>query len=359
MKTIPLAIIIGSIGVTVAILAIVTFDQSTSPAPLDTSQTSNMTQSISTVVIPKDSEDQSSGKNYEPQYLVVVLGVNNTVRWENHSNSTQWIVADNSSDSNFAAVTPYSENYMPPSDIKLLSDLYAGSVYVKQILEPDGKKTTLYTATIKSQNYLMPGKSFEYTFTTPGTFGYHGRPLERGSVTVLPPVCSQPTQAIDPGGIGIRSCPIPIIRMESTVFFSSGFDGLYHNKSYSFPVDNYVLQPGHNGTITYLINATSRTNANFDLPPTVNLTNYAHITYQVKYGEGSYGYSSPDGIHVTFDPSSETLGLGDVRVVTATIFVDRDAPAGTYWVFLAPGFCNGGPIFLLTVGDCPYSGVHK
>ncbi|MGI0087855.1 MAG: cupredoxin domain-containing protein [Nitrosotalea sp.] len=155
MKTIHLAIIIGSIGVAAAILAIVTFDQNTSHAPLDTSQTNNMTQSISTVVIPKGSEDQSAGKNYEPQYLVVVLGVNNTVRWTNEAADGNSIVANNNDDPDFANATQLqSTGYMH----------------------------------LMLANFLNPGKSFTYTFTKAGEFEYHGEPHPwlHGSVLVLP-----------------------------------------------------------------------------------------------------------------------------------------------------------------------------
>ncbi|MDE1868013.1 MAG: hypothetical protein KGI08_09935, partial [Thaumarchaeota archaeon] len=41
--------------------------------------------SISNIIIPAGAEDPSSGKNYEPRYLVVVLGINNTVKWTNES----------------------------------------------------------------------------------------------------------------------------------------------------------------------------------------------------------------------------------------------------------------------------------
>ncbi|MGI0087488.1 MAG: cupredoxin domain-containing protein [Nitrosotalea sp.] len=146
MKTIHLAIIIGSIGVAAAILAIVTFDQNTSHVPVVASQTNNMTQGISTVVIPKGSEDATSGKDCEPKFLVVVLGVNNTVRWVNDALVANFIEADNQDD-------PIFGNFTHSSD-----------------------------------STIFPGKSSNFTFTRVGDFGYHGKvfPWLHGSVLVLP-----------------------------------------------------------------------------------------------------------------------------------------------------------------------------
>src|SRR5574340_744241 len=52
------------------------------------------TTNVSTIIIPKGSSDLGSGKNYEPRYLLVVLGINNTVRWINEDDMANTIVAD-------------------------------------------------------------------------------------------------------------------------------------------------------------------------------------------------------------------------------------------------------------------------
>src|SRR5438309_3200976 len=53
---------------------------------------------------------------------------------------------------------------------------------------------------------------------------------------------------ICPGERILHSCPIILFNTNSTVIARSGFVGVY---PYTFYADNYVIEPGHNGTITY------------------------------------------------------------------------------------------------------------
>ena len=73
----------------------------------------------------------------------MVIGVNNTVRWVNQDVVTAWIAADNESDPAF------------------------------------------YNAT-KDPVFILPNKTFDYTFVKTGEFGYHGKPWQRATVVVLP-----------------------------------------------------------------------------------------------------------------------------------------------------------------------------
>ena len=134
------------------------------PSPV-TVQNNTPLQNISTVIIPKDSEDQNSGKNYEPAHLVVVLGINNTVRWINEADVGNTIVANNYDDHAFANATkPTTGGYMH----------------------------------LELTNFLTPGQSFNYTFTKIGRFGYHGEPHPwlDGWVSVLPPSSENATQTV-------------------------------------------------------------------------------------------------------------------------------------------------------------------
>lgn len=130
---------------------------------------------VTTVVIPQGAEDQSSGKNYDPQYIRVIIGVNNTVRWINDGNTMNSIVADNSSDPDFYNITNQFSAVMENT---------------------------------KMPNFLKPGESFEYTFTKPGYFGYHGvpHPWQRGWVLVLTPDQSdkQIPEHVDLGASGLH-----------------------------------------------------------------------------------------------------------------------------------------------------------
>jgi|SRR5579883_1953828 len=111
-------------------------------------------QNIVTVIIPPGAADAGSRKTYEPQFLHVTIGANNTVKWINNDISLSSIIADNQDDPDFFAATNN------PSSTQ-------GS---------------------RLPNLLRPGESFEYTFTKVGYFGYHSEPHPwmRGWVLVLP-----------------------------------------------------------------------------------------------------------------------------------------------------------------------------
>jgi hypothetical protein len=66
-------------------------------------------------------------------------------------------------------------------------------------------------------------------------------------------------------------------------------------------------------------------------------------------------YNHP-GISVSAQPANQTLGFNSSLTVKVTFTVSSDAPLGTYWLELPPGPCEGGPEYLFTVGDRPYSG---
>ena len=96
---------------------------------------------ITTVHLPSSASCGPCLDNFEPQTVMVVVGGNNTVRWVNNDVFPAIIVADNDNDPLFYAMT---------KDFKL----------------------------------VKVGESFEFTFTKPGEFGYHGKPWQRGKVIV-------------------------------------------------------------------------------------------------------------------------------------------------------------------------------
>ena len=87
-------------------------------------------------------------KSYSPDVIKVKIGYNNTVRWINYGNTPAKIEADNATDLSFFETTNFDVN---------------------------------------KNNFFGPGKSFQFSFDREGTFGYHGQPWQRGTVTVLPP----------------------------------------------------------------------------------------------------------------------------------------------------------------------------
>lgn len=97
-----------------------------------------------TILIPPGSENPSSKNTYSPDMATVVLGVNNTVRWVSQAEAANTIVPD-----------------MP--------------------LIQNGKS-------FGSDGVIKPGGSYQFTFTEPGTFAYHGEPhpWQKGTIIVLP-----------------------------------------------------------------------------------------------------------------------------------------------------------------------------
>ena len=101
---------------------------------------------VSKIVIPKGAASQGSGVNFEPPFIKVILGVNNTVSWTNLDNSSHFIESDSNTD-------PAFEN--------------ATSITQTPLLQENGV--------------------FTFTFEQPGEYGYHSQPWLRGTVEVLPP----------------------------------------------------------------------------------------------------------------------------------------------------------------------------
>lgn len=99
---------------------------------------------LSIVSLPSAAACGPCQENFEPQTIRVLVGVNNTVRWVNNDHFPAMLEADNNSDPLFYTVT-------------------------------------------KDFIVVSHGDSFEFTFTKPGEYGYHGKPWQRGTVIVLPP----------------------------------------------------------------------------------------------------------------------------------------------------------------------------
>ena len=163
------------------------------------------TTNVSAIIIPKDSEDQSSGKNFEPKYLVVVLGVNNTVRWINEADVPNTLFADNQDDPLFWNATHSISNGM-----------------------------------------LFDGRTFNFTFTKLGEFGYHTEPHPwlHGWVLVLPQSTENATQTVVlnntqvPGPCQIFGVPCP----NNTTFTAQKFGtDTYIEKMTINGVDHYAI----------------------------------------------------------------------------------------------------------------------
>jgi plastocyanin len=128
-------------GLVVGIGLVVIFAVGVTPA-LNTHNpmASSTERTIAVVVIPKGASIPSSGKNFEPSIIKVVIGVNNTVRWTNNDEVMSSVVASNpNEDPDFAAATEFPSGSIPAN----------------------------------ATNFLQPGQSFEFTFNKPWEIHYH------------------------------------------------------------------------------------------------------------------------------------------------------------------------------------------
>ncbi|HEX7032903.1 MAG TPA: plastocyanin/azurin family copper-binding protein [Nitrososphaera sp.] len=139
-----IAIIVG-LGAAIGLVLVLSNTSIFATPPASSNATRDRITLIPAVIIPEGAGLASSGKSFEPETIKVMIGVNNTVRWINQDRIAHWIRADDQSDPEFYNAT--------------------GG-------EPGNKM-------------ILPGESFEYTFTKAGEFGYHGKPVMRGTVIVL------------------------------------------------------------------------------------------------------------------------------------------------------------------------------
>jgi len=114
---------------------------------------------VSLVTIPQEAS-APGGEGFVPKVIKVVIGTNNTVKWINRDSIPNSVYADNEDDPLFYNATR------------------------------DQCKNNDYNncEVILGKNILMPGGTFEFTFTKPGEFHYHSvpHPQMKGTVIVLP-----------------------------------------------------------------------------------------------------------------------------------------------------------------------------
>jgi plastocyanin len=108
---------------------------------------------VAIVKILDGASNPDNRKFLDPQVVTVVIGVNNTVRW----------VSEDSTPHTFTTDDGYK-------------DAYSGLFDTRERPQDQGGP------------FIMPGETFEFTFTRPGEYGYHGEPHPwiHGTVIVLP-----------------------------------------------------------------------------------------------------------------------------------------------------------------------------
>jgi len=123
---------------------------------------------ISVVLLPSAVSCGGCQENFEPQTMTAVLGVNNTVRWVNH-------------------------------------DIFPA------MIEADDDNNPLFYTMTNDFVIIKPGKSFEFTFTKVGEYGYHGKPWQHGIIIVVAPygndkaICGQSIESVK------ENAPFPLL----------------------------------------------------------------------------------------------------------------------------------------------------
>lgn len=163
----------------------------------------------------------------------------------------------------------------------------------------------------------------------------------------IPPCVSKiPNQYAIAGGPGWGLCPIAPFGSLNRILNATGFYGIYNYTA--FPdTQNFVLEPGHNGTITVLISL--KAVQNFD--DTQGRPNEFNITNDVIFQHDA-GMRNHPGVDVWVKPKSEMIENDKSSVVTIVLSASKSALPGNYWVSLPPGFCEGGKSIVLTINNC-------
>ena len=115
---------------------------------------------------------------------------------------------------------------------------------------------------------------------------------------------------------------------------------------------DYVIGTGGIGNITYTVHVGSSNIANASIG---SVTNYA----QFYYTSQNVTQEDHPGIEVSISPALQYESFNNNYTIDVMLNVSAGAPTGTYWVDLSPGPCFGGPVFLLTIGSAPYSGMLR
>lgn len=147
------------------------------------------------------------------------------------------------------------------------------------------------------------------------------------------------------GPRGDPLCPVVNFQSSGKIVNYAGFYGVYEYPEY-LGTTNFVLEPGHNGTLSYRIDIGSIYNwGNQPSANDVNITNGVEFMHDA-------GMHDHPGVTAMVSSQSEVIQKNDSAFVTITFAATKDARPGTYWVYLPPGFCVGGETIILTITDC-------
>jgi|GEM_PF-6181219 hypothetical protein len=115
--------------------------------------------------------------------------------------------------------------------------------------------------------------------------------------------------------------------------------------------EDYVISPGGSGRISYTTYVGKNIGEGEAGTNTTNWADFYHLSTNNLTG------NTYPGMNVSIQPPSETFYFNSSYTVGVGVTALPNATRGTYWVVLSPGICQGGPVFLLTVGNAPYNGT--
>ncbi len=148
----------------------------------------------------------------------------------------------------------------------------------------------------------------------------------------------------------ILACSTLSDSADASIISSLGFKEILHKSQQGFNGDNYVLLPGSSGSITIKIRVAHA----YSLPSSLSRTDITKtelFVHQAKLPQDKFTHP---GLAISYAPDNPFLRSSTSITRTLVISASPDAPLGTYWLFLQPGGCSGGPLILFTVGNEPY-----
>lgn len=164
--------------------------------------------------------------------------------------------------------------------------------------------------------------------------------------TIPPCVSHVPHQYAIAGPPGVSLCPIMNFEASTKILNATGFYGIYNYTAYPGTL-NFVLEPGHNGTITALLSVSAIHNYS----GISQYSNQVNITNDVIFMHDAEMHNHP-GVDVIVEPQSETIEDNGSAVISMTFYASKSALPGNYWVTLPTGVCTGGEMIILTITDC-------
>ncbi len=181
---------------------------------------------------------------------------------------------------------------------------------------------------------------------------------------------------VSPGPQPYYSCPLLTASPANIIVSNISVISAYNLNG----ITDYVLPPGHSGSITYKVNSNKSDNIAVDASLSFShevqrmrnysiekesssrykicfsagygtVCRYSHMPPAASYAIVNTSSASHDGIYSYINTSTSKNGY-----VKLSINTSPSVQKGTYWINIAGGPCDGGQTALLTIGNSAYNG---